>query len=285
MAGVVSRLLHGSTGFEMVFWRSSVAAVTVLILLRVTQGPRWFALLRNSGPALWISGLCWAVMFSCFMVSLTLTKVANVLIVQSLAPVFTALLVWLVLGRALAPLSWLAMVVAAIGMAIMYVGDVAELQGHHALGMLVALCIPLASAVNLVVLQRVGKSVDLRAAVMIGAALAALMALPLAVPLRADAHDMFWLAFLGVFQLGIPCVLLVLSARRLAAHELALLSLLEIVFGVAWAWLFAGEAPGAMTLLGGALVIVVLVVHELWGAAVPVGRARVRTVQPLKQHD
>lgn len=273
MAGVVSRLLHHSAGFEMVVWRSAVAALTVLLLLRVSQGTAWLGHVRTGGAALWISGLCWAVMYTCFMLALTLTAVANVLIVQSLGPIFTALMVWLLLRRRLALRTWVALVIAAAGMAIMYLGDVSELSGRHALGILVALCIPLASAVNLVVLQRSGQAVDLRAAVMLGAVMSVLIALPLAWPLRADAHDVMWLSFLGVFQLGIPCVLLVLAARKLAAHELALLALLEVVFGVAWAWLFAGEAPGAMTLLGGALVIAVLVAHELWGAAAPTGRS------------
>lgn len=262
MAGVVSRWLHGTAGFEMVFWRGCAATPTVLLLLFVSRGSedplRW----REAGAALWVSGVCWAIMFTCFMISLTLTKVANVLIIQSLGPIFTALLVWLVLKRALAPRSWFAAAAATAGVAIMYVGDVDALHGRHTLGMLVALCIPLASAVNLAVLQRAGKSVDLRAAVMIGAVISALVMLPLSWPLRADAHDILWLAFLGIFQLGIPCVLLVLAARRLPAHELALLSLLEVIFGIAWAWLFANEAPGPMTLLGGVIVIGVLALHE-----------------------
>jgi drug/metabolite transporter (DMT)-like permease len=266
MAGVVTRSLHSAEGFEMVFWRSSISAVTVFALLFVPRGvdlrARWVA----AGAALWVSGLCWAVMFTCFMLALTLTTVANVLIIQSLGPIFTALMVRLVLKRALALHTWLAMVLAGAGMAIMYAGDVDALSGRHALGMLVALCIPIASAVNLVVLQRAGKSIDLRAAVAVGAAISAVVALPLALPLQADAHDILLLAFLGVFQLSVPCLFLVLAARKLAAHEIALLALLEVIFGVAWAWLFAGEAPGPMVLLGGAVVLAVLALHELWSA-------------------
>jgi drug/metabolite transporter (DMT)-like permease len=39
--------------------------------------------------------------------------------------------------------------------------------------------------------------------------------------------------------------------------------LLEVIFGVLWAWWFAGEAPGTTALTGGALVLGALVANEL----------------------
>jgi hypothetical protein len=46
--------------------------------------------LPGSG-AFWISGVCWSVMFTAFMLALTFTSVANVLIIMSVGPLFTAL--------------------------------------------------------------------------------------------------------------------------------------------------------------------------------------------------
>jgi drug/metabolite transporter (DMT)-like permease len=51
-------------------------------------------------------------------------------------------------------------------------------------------------------------------------------------------------------------------ARVLAAPEISLLGLLEVVFGVAWAWLGAGEAPSAAVLGGGLLVLGALAANE-----------------------
>ena len=51
--------------------------------------------------------------------------------------------------------------------------------------------------------------------------------------------------------------------RVLPAPEIALLGLLEVVFGVLWAWVGAGEAPGPTALTGGALVLGALVGNEL----------------------
>jgi len=99
-------------------------------------------------------------------------------------------------------------------------------------------------------------------AVLIGAVLSAVTALPLAWPLQASGHDLGLLALLGAVQLAIPCLLMVRLSRELPAPEIALLALLEVIFGVAWAWLGAGEQPSARVLLGGGLVLLALVVNE-----------------------
>jgi drug/metabolite transporter (DMT)-like permease len=66
-----------------------------------------------------------------------------------------------------------------------------------------------------------------------------------------------------VFQLGVPCMLLVLVSRTLSAPEIALLALLEVVLGPLWAWLGAGETPAGATLAGGAIVLAALAGNEL----------------------
>jgi drug/metabolite transporter (DMT)-like permease len=81
--------------------------------------------------------------------------------------------------------------------------------------------------------------------------------------LQASARDIALLAFLGFFQLGLPCMLLVVASRTLLAPEIALLGLLEVVLGPLWAWLGAGEVPAESTLLGGLLVLGALVGNEL----------------------
>jgi hypothetical protein len=80
-------------------------------------------------------------------------------------------------------------------------------------------------------------------AVLLGALLSAAVTLPLAWPLQASGHDIGLLALLGVVQLAIPCLLVVRLTRELPAPEIALLALLEVIFGVLLAWLGAGEVP------------------------------------------
>lgn len=267
MGGVVSRFLESTEGLEITFWRSGFAALTVLAWFALRRrkagvlGP--VAVLTQGGMAVWVSGVMWAVMFTCFMVALSLTRVANVLIVQCLAPVFTALLAWGVLRKPVGARTWLAIAIAAGGIATMYAFDVSGLAGRHIAGVVVALAIPLAAAVNWVVLQHAGQQVDISVAVLVGGVLSALACLPFAWPLQMSAHDLALLALLGVVQLGIPCVLVMRIARHLSAPEMALLALLEVMFGILLAWVFGGERPGLATLIGGSAVLAALVFNEM----------------------
>ena len=265
IAGVVTRHLEHAASFEVTFWRSFFTLLALLVILPVLQGRAVFASMRHSGRALWISGVCWSVMFTAFMLALVLMPVANVLVTMSVGPLLTALLARVFIGHHIAPRTWAAIAVAGLGIGWMYGSQMA---GLPLLGTLVALCVPVAAAVNWTVVQRSqaqGEPIDLVPAVLLGALISSAVTLPLAWPFQATAGDLGWLAFLGFTQLAIPCVLAVLAARVLAAAEVSLLGLLEIVFGIALVWLIVGEAPRPEVLAGGTLVIGALLANELLG--------------------
>lgn len=267
IAGVVSRQLETARGFEMTFWRSAFNALALVALLCWLRGPGpLWASLRGGGRALWLSGVCWCVMFTAFMVALGLTTVANVLVTMAVAPLFTSLTARVVLGHRLALRTWLAIVAAGAGIAWMYGHEVSGADPRHLMGTLVALAVPVAAAVNWTLLQhlrhRQDAASDMLPAVLIGACLSALLTWPLAWPFVATQADLAWLALLGVVQLAIPCLIAVAMSRHLAAPEISLLALLEVLFGVAWAWLGASEAPSLHVLGGGALVLAALGLNE-----------------------
>ena len=264
-AGVVTRQLQAAQGFEVTFWRSFFNALSLLVILPLWQGPGVFARLPWRRGAFWLSGLCWAVMFTAFMVAMMLMPVANVLVTMAAGPLLTALFARLFIGHRIAPRTWVAIGLAGLGIGWMYGSQMAGLPLS---GTLVALCVPVAAAANWTVVQhsqRHGHAVDLVPSVLVGAVLSVLVTLPLALPFQATPHDLFLLALLGVFQLAIPCVLAVRCGRVLKAPEMALLGLLEVIFGILLAWLGAGERPAPAVLAGGALVIGALVLNEMLG--------------------
>jgi drug/metabolite transporter (DMT)-like permease len=280
IAGVVTRHLDAARSFEVTFWRSAFNALALVVMLGWLRGASLWTDLLRAPPAVWLSGVCWGVMYTAFMVALTLTSVANVLVTMALGPVVTALFSRFFLGHRLPLRTWVAIVVAGAGIAWMFGLEAA--RGGSLVGSLVACAVPLAGAVNFTLLQRASQqgraaANDMPPAVMIGALLSALCTLPLAWPLQASGHDLSLLALLGVVQLAIPCLLVVRVSRVLKAPEIALLALLEVVFGVAWAWQWGGERPDGGALIGGALVLGALVVNEL---AALRGTGRVQPAAP-----
>ena len=270
IAGVVTRHLDAARSFEVTFWRSLFNALALLLLLLPLRGAALFRDILAGNRVIWFSGLCWAVMYTAFMVALTLTSVANVLVAMATGPLLTALSARIFLGHRLPARTWIAIGVAGLGIAWMF--GVEASRGASLLGSLVALAVPLASSANFTLLQQRagsaragGEAQDMPPAVLLGALLSAAVTLPLAWPLQASGHDIGLLALLGAVQLAIPCLLVVRLTRELPAAEIAQLALLEVIFGVLLAWAGAGEVPSDSTLAGGALVLGALAANHLAG--------------------
>ena len=264
-AGVVTRHLEAAKAFEVTFWRSFFTLATLVVLLPLWQGRAVWSRMWAAGPVLWLSGLCWAVMFTAFMVALTLTTVANVLVTLAAGPLLTALVSRVVTGQRLARRTWGAILVAGLGISWMFAS---QLASGGVAGTLVACCVPVAAAVNWTLVQRNrqhGLQLDLVPAVLVGALISTLVTLPLAWPMAASKHDLALLAGLGAFQLAIPCALSVVCARVLSAPEVSLLALLEVLFGTLLAWVGANETPGTHVLTGGLLVMGALITNEILG--------------------
>lgn len=286
MAGVVTRQLETAQRFEVTFWRSFFAGASLLAMLpilRLWDGSasaqvarpaitRYWGISPHSG-AFWLSGLCWSVMFTAFMVALTMTSVAHVLVLLAAGPLFTAVLARQVLRQSQPWRTWVVVWIAGAGIVYMFGSQWLQALSHPdidasqlLLGTLVALCVPLAGAINWTVVQRSqthGQQIDLVPAVMMGGLLSALGTALLAWPWQASSTDLIWLALLGVFQLAVPCVISVICARVLSSAEVSLLAQLEVIFGILLVWWLAGEAPAPQVLLGGSVVLAALIGNEL----------------------
>jgi len=265
IAGVVSRQITQAQGFEVTFWRSFFNALSLVMGLTMATRAKVWRVNAFRSRTLWLSGLCWSVMFTAFMLALTMTTVANVLITLSLGPLLTALLHRLLGGQALSRQTWGAIALAAVGIGYMFVSQIQLDGGQHLKGMLVAACVPVAGSVQWNLMKTRQPDVaqtNMLLAILIGAVLSCVFTAPMALPFQANAQVMQWLALLGVFQLAVPCSLAVWSSQVLKPHEVALLALLEVLFGISWAWWGAGEAPADAVLMGGSLVLIALAGSE-----------------------
>jgi drug/metabolite transporter (DMT)-like permease len=280
IAGVLTRQVEIHHDFEITFWRSFFSAIFVAGALIWQQGAvRAVTTVLAVGRLGVLSGLMWAVMFTCFMIALTKTTVANTLVMMSISPLLTALLAWLVLNQSIPLRTWCAIAVALVGVLWMFMHGMHDASGPHLLGMLIALAVPVAAAINLIAIKKAGHSIDLVPAVLLGSVFSAALVLPLAWPLAGSARDVAILAVLGFFQLGLPCMMMVKATRSLSAPEISLLALLEVLLGPIWAWLGAGEIPAQQTLAGGAVVMAALVFNAL-SAMKPAAASKVGVALP-----
>lgn len=262
-AGIFTRQLHSIKNVEIVFWRSSFAALFVAFYLIATKKRQFLSSLKNIGWAGFLSAVMWAVVFTCFMLSLTLTTVANTLLVDSITPLLTAFFAWFFLGQKTSRHTWFAIIFALGGLIWIFAGNISGFQDTHLAGLLFALAVPFAYATNFMIFSKAGKTVDMMPSIFLGGILSALVMIPLAYPFEVSASDMSILATLGILQLGVPCLLLVYLARFLLPAEMALVAMLEIVLGPLWVWIGINEVPSKQTLMGGFVVLLCLLFHEV----------------------
>ncbi|MES2206885.1 MAG: DMT family transporter [Pseudomonadota bacterium] len=262
--GFSVRQLTIKNGYEITFWRSMFSALFVAILLLRQPLKTTFKTIHKAGKTGMISAVMWGTNFSCFTIALSMTTIANVLIICGLSSLFTGLFAWLFLKQSIKLSTWIAIVVASIGIIAMFFSDLSLISNSKQfIGVIIALIIPLAMSINYIALQKSDSQVDLIPSVMLGCIFSSIAMLPLVWPIHINTHDLLIAGSLGMFQLGLPAVMTVIAARKLSAPEISLWSLIEIVLGFLWGWLGSGETPSTKTIIGGTLVLIALAFNEM----------------------
>jgi len=248
-AGVIVRRID-LPAWDVSFWRSAFVVLFMLPLL-VWQRRAILVDARNAGRALLLSALLLAGSFVAFILALGLAPVANVLIMFGATPFITALAARFFLGERLHLHTFLAMAVAVVGLAISVAGS---LQAGALAGMAVAFIVVLCMSGNYVVVRH-RRDVGMAPAIWLAGLISGLVALPFAHPETVTWSQLPWLLALSPGQLAGGLLLYMASLKRIPAGRAALLGLLELVLGPIWVWLFDGEKPDDLTLIGGAVVI------------------------------
>jgi len=259
-AGILVRNMDLRDSWEITFWRSLFMTVFISTILLAQYGAGVRGRLRAVGSAGVLAGALWALMYVCFILALGYTTVGNVLVLASVAPFTAALLGALFLHERIATRTWVTMLLAFCGIVVMFTDSLGR---GGMLGNLIALLIPIAFAVNVVILRRAHAQVDMLPTLVLSGLFSMAIALPFAWPLEPTAKDLGLLTIMGTVQLGLGVLLMIRAAPHLSAAEIGLLAVLETIFGTLSVWLFVGERPSAVALIGGTVVIGALVANEL----------------------
>jgi len=189
------------------------------------------------------------------------TLVANAMFILSLTPLIAATLALIFLREKIYRQTGLAMFIALIGVGIIFGGNINP-NGLTGMGFALLMAVSYASVI---VLMRVLPEAN----VILMSALCGLLTIILMLPLVGDfaitTKDWIICLALGVFQVGLGTVLLMTGAKHVPSAQVSILALLEVVLSPIWVWIFAGETPPALTLIGGAIVLTGVIYQALYG--------------------
>ena len=254
-AGVMQRQLTLDTPTQ-VLGRAVFAGIALLVYVAVVDRGRVREAFRSVGFAGVAIAVCIAVSSASFIAALNHESVARVLFILAVSPMLAALLARVTLGEPITRRTVLAMGLALVGVSVMLgTPDDGNLAGDS-LAFLTAL-----SFAVVIVITRWRHDVSMTPATCLSQLFLIVAFLPFASPGEIGGADVFWLAALGIGQIGLGFVLLTVGARLIPAAQVGLITLLEVVLGPLWVWLALDEFPGTLTLVGGAIVIVAIVIQ------------------------
>jgi drug/metabolite transporter (DMT)-like permease len=254
-AGVLQRQLTLDTPTQ-VLGRAIFAGAALLTFVAIVDRGRVRQAFRSIGLAGVAVAVCVATASGSFVAALNHSSVARVLFILAVSPVLSALLARLTLGEPITRRAVFAMGLALAGVTVMLgAPGEGDLAGDG-----LAFLAALAFAV-MVVITRWRHDVSMAPATCLSQAILVAAFAPFATPGDIGGSDVFWLAALGIGQIGLGFALLTVGARLIPATQVGLITLLEVVLGPLWVWLALDERPNTATLAGGAIVIVAIVIQ------------------------
>jgi drug/metabolite transporter (DMT)-like permease len=262
-AGVLQRQLTLDTATQ-VAGRAAFAGAALFAYVAVSERGGVVRAFRSVGLAGVAVAVCVAIASGGFIAALNHTSVARVLFILAIAPVLAALIARVALGEPITRLTALAMALALGGVGLM-LGAPGE---GSLVGDVLSFVVALAFAV-MVVITRWRHDVSMAPAACLAQVILVAAFLPFASPDAIGGEDVWWLAALGIGQIGVGFALLTVGARLIPAAQVALITLLETVLGPLWVWIALDERPSTLTLVGGAVVIAAIVLQTRAAAPEP----------------
>ncbi len=254
-AGVLQRQLTLDTPTQ-VFGRAAFGGVALLVYVAFLERGHVVQALRSVGLAGVAVALCVATASGSFIAALNQTSVARVLFILAVAPVLAAVFARIALGEPITRGTVVAMAVALAGLALMLGAPGEGSLAGDGLSFLAALAFALS-----IVITRWRRDVSMAPATCLSQAILLAAFLPFASPGEIGGGDVFWLAALGIGQIGLGLVLFTVGARLIPAAQVGLITLLEVVLAPVWVWLALDERPSTLTLVGGTIVIVAILIQ------------------------
>lgn len=238
-----------AAAWAVIFWRGVFAAtVTTAWVAKRGALRREFFGMGRAGLAVGVIG---AIGTAALIPAFKLTTVANVALIYASAPFIAALTAWVALKERVSPRTALGAVGSLAGVGIIVAGSVGNV---NLTGDGLALVMTLVMATIMVIYRAKPNTPSAGPSV-----LQSLFLVPLALsfgsPLQIDPIEIAILAAFGVMH-AIASVTLAEGAKRVPSGQTALLGALETPLAPILAFLILSEIPPTATLIGGAIVLV-----------------------------
>jgi drug/metabolite transporter (DMT)-like permease len=265
--------------------RVTLAAAVLLVPAWVALGGRWRLLRANVGVVVAYGTIAVAGCQLAYFNAVRHMDVGVALLIEYTAPVAVVGWLWLRHGHRPGRLTVLGAAVAAAGLVLVL--DLLSGADLSAVGVAWALVAMAGAAVYFVLSARssdlpplvlAAAGLWLGALVLLIAGVAGVISLDASTaPVSfADTEVPFWLPVvgLGVVAAAVAYVSGIAASRRLGSRLASFIALVEVLFGLIFAWALLGQVPTAIQIAGGALVLAGVIVVKVGEGRIAPASAR-----------
>ena len=247
--GVFIKLISLNT-FQLSFFRSSLAALVFLILFRKI-------VVYANGLAI-LNALFYVVVLIFFVLATKLTTAANAIFLQYTAPIYVLIFEPIINKTKYEKINIITIIICFIGMILFFVG---ELSPGRLEGNLAALLSGLAFAAFFLGMRK-NKNEYQFSSIFYGNIFIALLCIPALSSIDIlSVNDIWMVAFLGVFQIGIAYAIFSYGLKRVYAIEASIIGMIEPVLNPVWVFFGYGEVPSFTAIIGGIIIITTVTIR------------------------
>ncbi len=219
-----------------------------------------------------LGGILYAATMLLFVPATKMTTAANAILLQYTNPIYIIIFGPLLAGEKSDWIDITAVAGILAGMVLLLWGD---LGGGQMAGNILALLSGVTYGGTTIFLRR-AKNTRPSDSLNLSCLLSFLFAIPFIVKAGLPQSAMSYPALLclGVFQIGMPAVLLSIGIEKVPALSSVIITMIEPMMNPVWVALFAGEVPSASSVFGGLVILACIVAHVALKRAAAVRKMR-----------
>lgn len=219
-----------------------------------------------------LGGFFYAATMLLFVPATKMTTAANAILLQYTNPIYIIIFGPLLAGEKSDWIDIAAVAGILAGMVLLLWGD---LGGGQMAGNILALLSGVTYGGTTIFLRR-AKNTRPSDSLNLSCLLSFLFAIPFIVKAGLPQSAMSYPALLclGVFQIGMPAVLLSIGIEKVPALSSVIITMIEPMMNPVWVALFAGEVPSASSVFGGLVILACIVAHVALKRAAAVRKMR-----------
>ncbi|WP_316861817.1 EamA family transporter [uncultured Cohaesibacter sp.] len=250
--------LSGLQGFAPSFLFGVFSLLSMTLVTKWREGSVSRAV-KAGGYMLFVSGAIMGVSGTTFTLAVQHTTVANVLLISSLAPFFSAVFSWIFLKEKIKLHTGFAIILSVIGMYVIVSGS---LSSGGFTGDLLALVCVVAVSLNFVVWRRFS-NISRSLVIAAGGLFIALFSVGFVKVADFDIYGILVMMIMGLVSAPVGRMLMAMATRLIPAPEVSLISQIKIVIAPLIVWAIFREVPSQATFIGGSFILLAALGHPL----------------------